>query len=145
MTLNEHAQKVRKELFARYDGVNILWRRAEEQLTKHHIPRAVYYELPDDPDAEPDPMAGIQCLAVEKVNGKWRITYGCYPYGEPALGDWKPIVECCAETRVEAAKHFTGLRLAVIKSAEDFIAEVDAASRQLAEAIEQDEQTEELV
>jgi hypothetical protein len=144
MTLDQRAQQARTELFLRYDAINDLWRRAEEQLTKYHIPRPVFYEFPDDPDPEEDlepGIPGIQCLALAKFNGKWRILFGCYPDAEDRreLGGWKPIVDCSAQERVEAAKHFPGFRLAVIESAEEFISEVDGAKQTLAEALEQEQ------
>lgn len=127
MTLEQRAEKARKELFARYDQLNSLWQKAEEQFAIFHIPHATYYEFPDDPNVCRDPMEGDQALGVEKIGGKWRITYASYPPGEPQEGTWRPIVECSAETRVQAVKHLAGLRRTVVESAEAFIARVDAA------------------
>lgn len=136
MTLNQRAEKVRKELFARYDQLNALWLQAEERLTKHHVPRPVQYIyarysriVEDDPEAV--------CLGLQKVKGKWRICYGeCYACSQPGP-DWLPITECSAEIRVAAAEHLSGLEHAAIESAEQFIPKVEMAIQKLTEALGQ--------
>jgi hypothetical protein len=137
MTLDERAQKVRKELFARYDQLNALWLKAEERLTKHHVPRPVQciYALPNTGEPEDQGLPEAVCLGLQKVKGKWRICYGVYWFSAQPDADWLPITECSAEIRVEAARHLPKLEKAAVESAEKFIPKVDEAIQQLAEAL----------
>jgi hypothetical protein len=136
MTLDKRAQKVRRDLFDRYDQLNALWLKAEEQLKQNHIPRMSYYDFPESPaDLDSNGNRWTQSIALWKVKGEWRICYGTHPDFDPGMLEWKPIVECSAEVRVEAVKHLRGLQKAAIDSAETFIPEVDSAIKQLSEAI----------
>ena len=137
MTLDQRAQKAREELFKRYDALNALWLKAEEEITKLHIPHAVEYVYDDYPDGHPR-----DCLSVLKIKGKWRICQGTYAHGSyPEFGpdDWTPVVECSALVRVEAAKHLPGLRQSVVEAAEKFIPRVDKAIATLEKALAADD------
>lgn len=139
MTLNERAQNAHDELFVRYDKLNALWLEAEEQLTQLHIPRPVeciYHDY--EPDSRDPNFRIAECLGLQKIKGKWRICYGAYDLSsEPEPSDWTPITDCSASIRVEAAEHLPKLRKAVVESAEKFIPKVDSAIMQLAEALDQ--------
>ncbi len=140
MTLDERAEKARKELFARYDQLNALWLKAEERLTRLHIPRPVQFIYASRSHHDPDFLPGdpeCACLGLQKVKGKWRICYGEYYSCSQPDADWQPITECSAEVRVEAAKHLPGLEKAIVESAEKFIPKVDTAIKQLADALGQ--------
>ncbi|HEY7423556.1 MAG TPA: hypothetical protein VH682_04870 [Gemmataceae bacterium] len=139
MTLEERAQKAREELFERYDQLNALWLKAEEHLTKYHIPCPVqfmYSYTPDDVRCNNE-IPECECLGLQKVKGKWRICYGEYYSCNQPDADWQPITECSAEIRVRAARHLPGLEKAVVESAERFIPKVDSAIKQLAEILGQ--------
>jgi len=133
------ADKAQKELFTRYDQLNALWLKAEERLTKYHIPRSVEHIYRECLIDERDPGSGPvwDCLGLQKVKGKWRICWGSYCYSDPEPSVWTPITECSAEIRVGAAMHLPGLEEAVVKSAETFIPRVDGAIQALADAIAQ--------
>jgi hypothetical protein len=133
MTFSERAEDVRETLFARYDELNALWLEAEEQLTKLHIPQPVCYSYAKYDEDWRSPNEGWieECLGLQKVKGKWRICHAAYrPWCEPEA-DWTPIIECSAQTRVEAARHLAGLRQAVVESAENFVPKVDDAIESL--------------
>jgi len=138
MTLIERARKVRETLCGRYEQLNALWLRAEEELTRLHIPRPVgcdYRQYLDDP--HDDNTLICECLGIQKVKGKWRICHATYPaYSAPELcGGWTPITECSVETRVRAASHLPKLREAIVKSAENFVPQVDDAIDELKKAL----------
>src|SRR5262245_7253879 len=103
LTLEQRARKAREELFARYDQLNALWLKAEEQIAKYHIPHAVeYIYAPDDHPNDPTDS----CLGVVKIKGQWRICHGYYrPAYEPFAYEWTPITECAAAIRVQVVKH----------------------------------------
>ena len=130
MTLTGRAENARKELFDRYDQLNALWVKAEEELTRLHIPRPVHYTYASY-DADPcdnEPWQIHHCLGLQKVKGKWRICYCTMHDAFPEMPeDWTPITESSAEIRVKAAKHLPGLREAAVTSAEAFIPEVGKA------------------
>ncbi len=138
MTLIERARQVRETLYGRYDELNALWFQAEQELTKLHIPRPVecqYREYLDD--LYDNNSRTCESLGVQKVKGKWRICHAVYlAYSSPEdCSGWTPITDCSVETRVEAAKHLPKLRDAVVKSAEDFVPQVDSAIDELKKAL----------
>ncbi|HTU93808.1 MAG TPA: hypothetical protein VMF69_27255 [Gemmataceae bacterium] len=141
MTLEERAQKVRKELFERYDQLNALWLRAEEKLTRKHVPHPVVFPyLEYEPDYREPAFRMVKCLGLQKISGKWRICYGEYAsLSEPEPSDWTPITDCSAVIRVEASKHCPKFEKAVVESAEQFIPKVDSAIQQLSEYLGQPE------
>lgn len=140
MTLTERAERARKELFCRYDELNTLWLKAEEELRKLHIPRdveRVYRSYEPDPDW-PGHRDYLH-LGLRKDKGKWRICHGASSDVHPEMSIiWTLITECSAEIRVNAAQYLPGLREAVVKSAEDFIPQVDAAIGAMKKALDTD-------
>lgn len=134
MTLTERAENARKTLFGRYDQLNALWLRAEEELTRLHIPRSVEfcYQTYTNEDGSYDE----EYLGVQKNKGTWKICHGCSD-GSPVevCSGWTPITDCSAETRVRAAKYLPQFREAVVNSAETFIPKVDEAISQLRSAL----------
>lgn len=138
MTLNERAQKARKALFNRYDQLNALWERAEEELTRLHIPHPIefVYRHYEDDWRDPSGAQIAQCLGIQKIKGKWRICHGTYvmPH-EPGPDDWTPITDCSGDVRIEAARHLLALKQAIVEAAERFIPRADAAIAALAESL----------
>lgn len=132
MTLDHRAHQAREQLFERYDQLNALWQKAEEQFRKNHIPRPVVYEFPRDPDLTvADELH--EYLSLQKIKGEWHICHGGLLEYSPEDLDWKPITECSAELRVEMVKHLPGLRQAAVESAEQFVPAVDAAIVQMSD------------
>ena len=150
MTLEERAQKARDTLFSRYDVLNALWLNAEGQLTQFHIPCPVYCKYDEHRDPKDGSGAATsKYLSLQKIKGKWRICYGVIydwdldpGYAWEVDPGWTPITECSAQVRVEAARHLDKLREQVVKSAEDFITEVDEAIDTLAAAVRHSENIE---
>jgi hypothetical protein len=135
MTLNQRAEKARKELFSRYDQLNALWEEAEERLTRYHVPCPVQHIYHHSRGLQSDDGPECVCLGLQKIKGKWRICYGEYFSCNQPDAEWQPITECSAEIRVEAARYLPGLENAVVESAEKFIPRVDSAIQALAEAL----------
>jgi hypothetical protein len=132
-------------LFKRYDALNALWLKAEEEITKLHIPHDVRYAYDGHDPSEFGPNEGKEyywvCLGVQKIKGKWRVCHGAYYEacdGRDSCPDWIPIIECSAEIRVEAAEHWPALRQAVVEAAEKFIPRVDEAIANLEKALAAD-------
>lgn len=135
-SVSQRAAIARKSLHDRYDELNDLWLRAEEQLAKYHIPievDCVYRSW----DVEGTPWSQGKSLGMRKLgNSKWRICFAHWHEGYPEEDlSWIPIVDCPVEIRVEAAEHLNDLREAIVKSSEQFIPKVDAAIAALKEEI----------
>src|SRR5947208_1711218 len=85
LTLAERAQKVRQELFERYDKINALYLQFEERLNrKYHIPHPIQHSYYTYDLEEGNPNAGwaSDCLGLDRIKGKWRICHGSYYYAE---------------------------------------------------------------
>lgn len=127
--LETRAEKCRVTLYEKYKSLNELWEKAEEQLTKYHLPRAVGHEYFTECDEQyrDAPVAG-HCIGVQKIKNEWRLCHGVYSYNSPDQeANWKPIVECSATLRTQLVKHLPALREAIVTSAEQFVPVVDNA------------------
>ncbi len=137
MALIERARQARETLYGRYDQLNALWLQAEEELAKLHIPRPVKYSY-HCTDYDNGGYDG-QYLAIQKIKGSWKICHGSFRGHQceevEEFSGWTPITDCSVETRVEAANHLAKLQKAIVKSAEDFILEVDEAIDELKKAL----------
>ncbi len=126
MTLKPRAEKARKELFERYDQINALWQKAEQELAKEHIPRWFSHDFNDD---------GRFCesLAMMKHRGEWRIHYAEIDLACQDMTEYKLITDCSGEIRVRVMRELPGLRQAAVESAERFVKEADEAICQMSE------------
>lgn len=132
MTLAQRAVDARTALFSRYDQLNALFTEAEEELTKHHLPRGVEFSYRQNFDEQGQGMA--YAVGIQKVKGKWRLCHTSYYYPHGYYeGDyeWTPLVEAGAETRVHAAGHVAKLKEKIVEELEKFVSETDAAIKQL--------------
>jgi hypothetical protein len=152
MTLDQRAKQAREQLFKRYDALNALWLKAEEEITKLHIPHSVTYAYDsldtDEFGLNEGKVFFVPCLGVQKIKGKWRICVGSYydyPDGRDSDPEWTSIIECSAEIRVEAAEHLPGLRQKVVEEAEKFIPRVNKAIEALEKALAADNNMEALL
>jgi hypothetical protein len=138
MTLSQRAQTARDALLGRYDQLNSLWLQAEEQLTRFHIPRPVYFAYRTYERDVGDPSHLINdCLGIQRIKGKWRICHAvdCHPNVDEYNPEWTPIAECSVETRAEAAKYLPQLRERIVETAENFIPVVEKAIAELKKAL----------
>jgi hypothetical protein len=138
-SLEQRAQQTRDLLFPKYDTLNALWIQAEERLSRQHIPRSVCFKYGEDynPEEEGSNPTGFHCLGLEKIKGQWRICYGWFSSYSHAWepSEWTPIIECAAEIRVGAARHYGSFVQAVVDAAEKFVPEVDEAITALANSL----------
>jgi len=89
---------------------------------------------------EREPRAGnyCYCIGLMKYRSDWRICHGVYAdMHEGGPDDWKPIMECSVEERVNAAPHIGKLRKKLVESAEKYVAKVDKAVAEMTTALEQ--------
>jgi hypothetical protein len=146
-SLDDLNRRTAEALASRYDWLNRLWADAEARLKAMQVPRyvwIVYKEQNVDPD-EVYSECRCECLGLVRVRGEWRLCIGQWYRNEYDLQpsdpdqptDWKPVLDCSVEERVEAAPHIGKLREAVVESAEQFIVRVDDAVAHLTKALEQ--------
>lgn len=133
MSLLERAETAQKALFGRYDQLNEKWEAAEKRLRSLHVPRPVWVcirETDTDPD-QPGCRIEREYLGLTRYRGDWRICYDSWYEPNDQYSGEKPITECSAELRVFAVAFLPKLHEAIVKSAEDFIPEVDKALSRL--------------
>ncbi len=129
MTLELRAEKARKEVFARYDQINALWKKAEEQLAENHIPRWFCHYFNED-------GRYCECLAMMRHRGEWRIHHALIDHcQEMTEAEFKLIADCSGEIRMSAMCELPGLRRAAVESAEQFVKEADQAIQQMSEEL----------
>jgi len=145
--LDERNRRAAAILAPRYDQLNRLWADAEARLRAMQAPRYVWtdYRTEDIDPENPYSSCHCHCLGLVKVRGEWRLCIGDYirddyqprPYDPESPMNWKPILDCSVEERVEAAPHIGKLREEIVKSAEHYTVKVDEAVAHLTKALEQ--------
>ena len=96
-----------------------------------------------DPE-DPYPSLDCECLGLVKSEASGDCVLAissaddCNPHpcdpDEPM--DWKPILDCSVEERVQAAPHIAKLREEIVASAEQYICKVDEAVAHLTTELE---------
>src|SRR5438045_3121189 len=92
---------VEKELFDRYDRLNALIEKEEQELTSRHIPHDVefcYYS----PLGEAEDNSMALAIGVTEVNGKLRLCHQESHYEKGIF--WTPLVDCLPHVRVNVAR-----------------------------------------
>jgi hypothetical protein len=128
-SLSVRAEKAQEALFQRYDELNKLWKEAEKQLSRWHVPKPVQLDIGSD-----DPAINY-FLYFGKDGGKWRIYYGWESTINDDENEIKLIDKCSAEDRVRLAKHLPALREKVVESAEKFVQRVDRTIAKMKEEL----------
>jgi len=126
--------EVRQKLENGLDRLNAMWEQVEQKLIAFQTPRYVNFTY----DTQTNPESGesaYSMLALAKVGGDWRVCYGIFYDSDHEEPDWKPITDCSAEIRVEAAKHVSKLKEEIIRTAEGFLPEIENAIASLDEAL----------
>jgi hypothetical protein len=118
--------EVRESLEERLNRLNALWEQIEEKLIALQTPRQVSVVY----DSQTNPETGEiihSMLGLAKIGGNWRLCHDFLHDSDPFESNWKPITDCSAEIRVEAAQHVTKLKEEIIRTAEEFLPKIDNA------------------
>ena len=154
-SLESRLLAAKQYLHDKYDALNRAWQEAEELVISLNVGREVVIHLYEEdpgsfghfhPDREGwndadsiESGSWTHYLAFTKRLGEWRICYVSVPTGwewnNDYAGEWKPILECSKEIRVDAANDLPKLLLAVIEEVEKIAGEAEDATRQLKSAI----------
>lgn len=116
----------RDELFSACNELNSLWKQLEVKFT------GIYMSFPTRVELQPVPTPLY--LGWHKVKGEWRVCLG--RQAETGGWDWKPILECPIEIRVEAVAHIRILEKELIRLRQEFLPRVREAVNSLREIVE---------
>lgn len=97
------------EIGPKLDAINKGWKDLEQRLSSYKVP----------------PVSGTDGLAIDRVNGRWRITYR-----------GRPILDCTAVERVEAVDEVPLLIVARNLVIEDASKKADEAIAKLSKCLE---------
>lgn len=123
------ASTVRNGLLAAYDKLNSSIREAEKQLFDLHTPvecHAVYCrELFENGDET------HYAIGWQKVGTEWRLCHGAFDARHPVDCEWRPLIECPVDIRVDAVGGYGKLRSELIEAAQEYINKVRKADEAL--------------
>ena len=125
----QHEQQIIEALTGRYDQIEALWNKAEEDLKRFRIPHAVEHCYASDYEGYPTHYS----LVWMRYGKGWRIchevrtAYSEIDEKHPDECEWKPIIECSLDVRLAMIPHFEALRKKVIEAAEKAVPTLDEA------------------
>lgn len=130
---DDQEHQVVAELTTSYKELAALWEEAEERLRKFHIPVDVYIRYDsEDMCGEDSPLHPIDrihsYLGFVRYGRGWRICFCANADNHPEYDfQWKPIVDCRVDIRLEAFPHIDKLRDEVEKAAKDWVPKLKEA------------------
>jgi hypothetical protein len=133
-SLSKRNEVVRTEIEKKLDLLTELWKAVEEKILAMQPPRHIYLQYAKY--YHDNGMGEYECLGLQRHGNKWRVCYGRDGDWMDEGPDWRPIIDCSTEVRVEAAKHIGALLEEVVRSGKEYIPVVDEAVQSLEKAIE---------
>lgn len=76
---------------------------------------------------------GERLISLQKFGGSWKVCYGEVYYQHDEVISWKPVGESPADIRIELLEHVNRLFEALVKSNEEYVAEIRAATQKAEE------------
>ena len=122
------------------EQVNRLLARVEEQAIELHPGRFVYAPI-SSKDIPEIGETSDEVLALAKLEGRWRLAFGCGLFGDPPFGDesswrWKPIAEAAMKDRLAAARVAPQFLEALVEAREEQTQEAQSIAANLREALD---------
>lgn len=133
-SLNKRNEAVRTEIEKKLDHLSELWNAVEGKILSMQPPRHIRITYATHPHDD-GRVSEYECLGLQRHGNKWRVCYGWDADWTDDAPDWRPVVDCSTEVRVEAAKHIEALMEEVVKSGKDYIPKVDEAMQSLENAL----------
>ena len=125
-------------LITKYDQLTKAWQAAEKLIG--HVPCPVLLKVNETETADIDGRYVLtEFLGVQRINNTWRLCYGTVRDDYEDIADWKPVVDCTVEVRVQMAHKFKELLAEIEKVRVAFIPLVDIAISALNAVIEVEE------
>ena len=121
-------QKALKQAAPLFDRINHAWDEIEDFFRKQGVlrPASFTYRNWSESNGQGE-WGGQRLLGVEKVKGKWRICHGDLYDNGPLDVSWMPMAECGIELRIEMLEYVGELFAVMVKSNEEYIAEIEQA------------------
>jgi len=128
---------IKNQLDLKLDRNTELWNELERKLLRAQPPRRIVCAFePKEYDIDEGTFVERRYLGIQRHGGKWRICHAVTwdNRGEDTL-PWKPVVECDAETRMDATERIEQLTCQVRDTGRTFIPALDNANSLLEDAI----------
>lgn len=138
MSIDERNEELNDALTVRLEQLNAAIEAQESQLKGMRLARDVQhvYRSESCEDDNRNCIGEINWMvAMVKLKGGWRLCYSHHleNYNWPdERVDWKPLVECSIEERIDAVPHIAELRNAVVISKEKLMPELEKAIETIA-------------
>ena len=116
------------------DQVNRLLSQVEAQAVENHPGRPVYVHILSE-EIEEIGASHVEVLSLAKLDGRWRLAYGCGLDDDPSGLQWTPIAEASIERRLAAARVAPKFLDSLLKAREAQVQEARAVAATLAEAL----------
>jgi hypothetical protein len=132
--LSKRNEAVRTEIEKRLDHLTELWNAVEAKVLSMQPPRHISHFFAEH--TFENGLSAYDLLGLQRHGGRWRVCYArAYEWNDDEAPDWRPIVDCSTEVRVQAANHIEPFMEEVVKSGKDYIPKVDEAVRSLENAL----------
>lgn len=133
MTIDERNEELNEALTARLEQLKTAIEEYEKQFKAMKLARDAkhVYRSRTMEDEQRNCIGEINWyVGMIKLKGGWRLCYAHdhehYSYPDETI-DWKPLVECSIEERIDAVSHIGALREAIVKSKESLVPELEKA------------------
>jgi hypothetical protein len=126
----EREQQIIKALKGRYDEIEALWNKAEEDLKRFRIPHAVqhcYFSDYDHGYPEHHVLWWMRYGKAWRIVHEIRTGYSEFDDKRDDECEWKPITECPLDLRLAMIAEFQNLREKVVEAAEQAVPTLDEA------------------
>ena len=141
----DQSQKALKAAISqRYDKLNALWKKAEDDLREYLVPVEVIHEYKrsSHPDENLSRQYGFEvayCLAWTKTKTGWHLCHGyldeSWNGGDDVEYSFTPILDSSIDRRNECVPVFKDLKNKVIEQAKQLVPKLDDNIASLAEAL----------
>jgi len=139
MTVDERNDELNKALTTRLEQLNAAIEDHEKQFKVMKLARNVMhvFRTRSMEDDHRNCIGEVNWfVGMIKLKGGWRLCYAHdqehYSYPDETTINWKPLVECSIEERIDAVPHVGALREAIVKSKESVVTELEEAIKAVA-------------
>lgn len=138
ITIDERNNELNEALATRLNQLNVAIEHQEKQLKAMMIvcDTQITYRTGDEIQGGQQVGEHSWHIGVIKLKGGWRLCHATqYEHFHGAWDeqvDWKPLVDCSIEERIEASSHIAKLREAIVESKQKLMPDLEKAIESLA-------------
>jgi hypothetical protein len=142
MTIEERNSELNQSLESRLNQLNSAIEQQEKELKSMMVARDTFfcYRTGDELDGGRPVGEHSWYVGMIRLKGGWRLCHAAHYFHYQGFEEdieWKPLVECSIEERIEAAPHIEKLREAIVESKEKLMPELEQAISSLAKQANQ--------